>query len=207
HPSTPLAALRELMGTKSADVLVGLVENPAPPGDDFRALLPRLRSIRSVESRERLAASSRIPAPAAEILGDDRDIRVRTVLAKNPAVPVEVLARLAEDQESSVRTAVLVNPNTPADLAAAVAETLLLSSTDAELLGALQAVDRRDAVVVPQELLENALERLSKSRVRNPDMRRMAANDARTGTRTLARLAQSADEWIRCGVASNTRTP
>ncbi|HLS33048.1 MAG TPA: hypothetical protein VK039_05630, partial [Brevibacterium sp.] len=207
HPSTPLAALRELMGTKSADVLVGLVENPALPGDDFRALLPRLRSIRSVESRERLAASSRIPASATAILAEDRDVRVRAALASNRAVPVEVLAALAQDQELSVRTGVLVNPNTSAALAAATAEPLFRSSTDEQLLHVLQAVDRCDDVALPEELLEDALERLSKSRVRDPDMRQVAARDARTGTRTLERLAQSADERVRCQVASNTRTP
>lgn len=207
HPSTPLAVLRGLMGTKSADVLIGLVENPALPSQDLNALLPRLQSIRSVESRERLAASNRIPAPATAILADDPDVRVRAALASNRTVPVEALATLAQDQELSVLTDVLVNPNTPAALAAATAEPLLRSRTDEQLLHVLQAVGGRDDVVLPEELLEDAFERLSKSRVRDPDMRQMAARDPRTGTRTLERLAQSADENVRYEVASNTRTP
>lgn len=207
HPSTPLAALRELTGTKSADVLVSLIENPTLPAEDFATLLPRLRSTKSSEPRERLAASSRIPSAATRLLVDDRDARVRIALARNDAAPAEALISLAADHEPSIRLAVVVNPNSPADLAVALAEALLLSSTDEQLLEILSAVTRRDDVELPERLLEDALERLSRSRVRDPDMRRIAAADARTGARTLDRLARSADEFVRSAVAGNSCTP
>ncbi|TFD35949.1 hypothetical protein E3T40_07260 [Cryobacterium sp. TMT1-19] len=208
HPSTPLLALRELTGTKSVDVLVGLVENPSLTTEDLALLLPRLRSTRSFEPRERLAASSRIPSVAARLLVDDRDARVRIALAGNEAAPSEALVSLAEDQEPSVRLAVVTNPSAPAALAASIAVPLLKTSTDEQLLDVLDAVATRDDIVeLTEELLEDALDRLSRSRVRDPDMRRIAADDERAGARTLERLAKSADESVRSAVAGNSRTP
>ena len=50
---------------------------------------------------------------------------------------------------------------------------------------------------LPKLAVETALDRLSKSRVRCPDMRIEAAEDKRTGPLTLKRLAKSADEVVR----------
>lgn len=207
HPSTPLWALRELMGTKSPEVLVALMQNLALPAEDLDSHLPKLRAMRSFEPRERLADSSRIPARAAEVLVDDRDVRVRTTLAKNEAVPVEALAKLASDREPSVRLAVLANPRTPDELAASIAESLIASSADEALYNVLRTVGRRDDLELPIEMLEGALDRLSKSRVREPDMRLVAASDERTGAPTLARLALSTEGHVRRAVAENTRVP
>lgn len=207
HPSTPPTVLRELMTTKTTDVLVSLMGNPKLPADDLAELIPRLRRIRSHEHRERLAASGKIPAAVAEVLVDDRDLRVRTALAGNEAASAEALARLAEDPEPSVRLTMLVNPGTPAELAASIAEPLLASSTDEGLLDALRTVDLRDDLGLPSELIGDALERLSKSRVRDPDMRRIAAGDDRTGPKTLKRLARSADEEVRRSTGGNSGTP
>jgi hypothetical protein len=206
HPSTPESALRDLAGTKSTDILVRLIENPSLPVEDLAILLSRLSSIRFVEPRERLAASSSIPAAAARVLVHDRNIGVRIMLAGNEALPTDVLASLAEDQEPSVRLAVVLNPSLPADLVVAIAEPLLLSSVDELLLDSLRAVALRDNVELTETLVEDALERLSKSRVRDPDMRQIAANDQRTGDRTLDRLAGSADDSVRSAVAGNSRT-
>lgn len=207
HPWTPLDALQHLMTTKSAAVLTALVENPALPAEDLESLLHRLRSIRSVEHRERLAASARIPGAVADVLCGDRDVRVRTALARNVAVPTMVLTRLAEASEPCVRLALVRNSNTPAALATSTAGSLLLSSIDEELNDVLRAVDRRDDVMLSEEILEAALERLSTSRVRDPDMRCIVANDVRSGPRLLKRLAKSTDESVRSGVARNPRTP
>ncbi|MFE4079246.1 hypothetical protein [Paenarthrobacter sp. YIM B13468] len=207
HPSTPLWALRELMRAKTPEVLIALMENQALPGEELDCLLPKLRAIRSVEPRERLAASARIPAKAVKVLVDDRDIRVRTTLAENAAVSAEALTKLARDPEPSVRLAVVTNPHAAVELATSIAKPLLDSSVDEELLQVLKTVACRNDLVLPAELLEVALERLSKSRVREPDMRLAAASDERTGARTLRRLARSADEHVRRAVAENTRTP
>ena len=207
HPSTPPASLRNLADSRSPDILVALMGNPTLSADDLAALLPRLRTIRPFELRERLAASGRIRAAAAEALCDDHDVRVRTTLARNSAVPAEVLSRLAEDSEPSVRLAVLLNGRASAELATSLAEPLLTSSSDEVLLEALSSVGRRDDLDLPADLLEDALDRLSKSRLRDPDLRCIAAGDPRTGPPTLARLAQSADDGVRRAAAGNPRTP
>ncbi|MBB5642761.1 hypothetical protein [Cryobacterium roopkundense] len=207
HPSTPLAHLRDLAGTKSGDVLVGLIENSALPAEDLALLLPRMRSTKSFEPRERLAASSKVPSAAARLLARDRDARVRVAVAGNAATPFETLVGLAEDQDLSVRLAVVANPRAPVALAAPTAETLLKTITDEELLDVLRTVATRADLELTDELFEDSLERLSKSRVRDPDLRRIAAEHERTGTRTLVRLARSADEYVRSVVAGNSRTP
>jgi hypothetical protein len=207
HPSTPLGALRDLMRAKSPEVLVALMANPALPAEDLDTLLPKLRAIRSFEPRQRLAASAGIPAKAVEVLVEDRDIRVRRTLAENQAVPAEALTKLATDAESSVRLAVIANPGAPVELATSIAARLLASSADKDLHDVLRTIGRRDDLELPAELLESALDRLSKSRVREPDMRLVAGSDERTGARTLTRLARSADESIRRAVAENARTP
>jgi hypothetical protein len=206
HPSTPLSALQELTGTESADVLVRLVENPSLPAENLVALLPRIRAIRFSEPRERLAASKTIPSAAAMWLVQDRDARVRIALAQNEVAPAEALVSLAEDQDPSVRLAVIMNPNSPIRLAVAIAEPFLLSSAEEGLLEILRALTWRDDIELPEVLLEDALESLSKSRVRDPDMRQIVATDRRAGARTLERLAKSTDERVRSAVAGNPKT-
>ena len=207
HPSTPLANLRDLAGTKSVDVLVGLIENSALPAEDLALLLPRLRSTKSFEPRERLAASSKIPSAAARMLVVDRDARVRVALARNEAAPFETIVSLAEDRDPSVRLAVVANPRAPVARVESIAVTLLKTSADEGLLDVFNVVATLADIALTDELYEDALERLSKSRVRDPDMRRIAADHDRTGARTLVRLAKSANESVRSAVAGNSRTP
>lgn len=207
HPSTPLSMLRELMRADSSEILVPLICNPSLAAEDLASLLPRLRSMRSAEARQQLAASSRIPTTVAEMLTNDQDAWVRTALATNEAAPVEVLFLLAGDPEQSVRLAVLENAATPDDLAADIAESLLTSSTGEQLHVVVHAVERRHGIELPEGLLEHAIDELSKSRQRDPDMRLFAARSKHAGAKTLARLAKSADQVVRTAVANNARTP
>lgn len=207
HPSTPQAALTELMMTKSPDVLVALTDNPALPAEELAAVLPRVTAIRSHEIRARLAASPRIPALAALALADDRSLDVRLALARNDALSSEVVEKLVEDSELSVRLAAVVHPQATAELAHAIIEPLLSSAADEDLLSVLRAMDRRDDLQLPQALIGEALDRLSKSRVREPDMRQIAGADIRSQATTLSRLARSADESVRAAVAGNPSVP
>jgi hypothetical protein len=207
HPSTPATALRDLMASKSPDILVSLMGNPALPEEDLIVLLPRLRAVRSNEARERLAASRCIPPATADALVRDREARVRAALAANASAPTHVLSRLSEDPEPYVRLGLIRNPIASVDLAGPIAAALLTSSLDTVLLDVLRAVARRDDLQVPTAVLEAALDKLSKSRVRAPDLRRSAAEDLRTGSKTLTRLAKSADEEVRRTVAANPRVP
>ncbi|MFC9935452.1 hypothetical protein [Glutamicibacter sp. NPDC127525] len=203
HPSTPQAALVGLLASKLPDVLLALVENPALTTDCLTALIPRVKAIRSHESRERLATSTSLPPAVANVLLGDRDLGVRAALAGNAVVQREVLERLAKDPEPLVRLAVAVNPGASVDLASPIVRSLLVSAIDAELLRTLRAIEDRDDLELPAELIADALERLSKSRLRDPHMRCIVADDARTGPRTLNRLSRSADDLVRRAVAKN----
>lgn len=207
HPSTPHAALQDLVTSKSPEVLLSLMGNPALPEEDLTALLPRLRTIRSSESRERLAASPHIPAATAAALARDKDLRVRAAVARNECAPTDVLSQLSGDPEPYVRLGVIRNPQASVELAGALAAALLASSRDTALLDVLRAAAQRDDLELPTEVLEEALDKLSKSRLRDPDLRQTAAGDPRTGSKTFTRLAKSADEDVRRVVAANPRVP
>ena len=207
HPSTPRAALQDLMASNSPEVLLSLMGNPALPEEDLTVLLPRLRTIRSSESRERLAASRRIPAVTAEALARDKEPRVRAAVARNESAPPHVLPQLSEDPEPYVRLGVIRNPNASLKLAGELAAVLLVSSRDTLLLDVLRGVAQRDDLEIPAEMLEEALDKLSKSRLRDPDLRQTAAGDPRTSAKTFTRLAKSADEDVRRTVAANPRVP
>lgn len=207
HPSTPQAALSELLGSKTPDVLVALAENPALPADDLTALLPRVLAIRSQDIRARLAASLRVPAAAARVLARDREVGVRLAVARNTAAPLEALEKMAGDAEPSVRLAVAINPACPADAAAAIVKSLLVSAADIGLLETIRAADTRTDLDLTVDLLADALDRLSKSRVRDPDVRRIVAGDERAITATLLRLTRSSDNFVRAAVARNANTP
>lgn len=207
HPSTPPTALQGLVGSKSLDIFVSLVLNPSLPTEGLTSLLPRLRSMRSSGHRQRLAASGRIPAAAAEVLIEDRDPLVRTALARNTAVPIEALSLLADDPEPTVRLGVLENRSAPTEVTTTIAELLLAANADPSLLDVLRAVGRREDLQLPLTLVEDALERLSKSRSGQPDMRRIVAGDKRAAPRTLTRLSKIADEDVRIAAAGNPRTP
>lgn len=207
HPSTPLTVLRELTSAKSSDVIINLIENPALPTVDLERILPRLQSTRSAHLRERLAASSKMPDAAAQALAADRDVAVRGLVARNALTPIVTLSRLADDPDTFVRFNLLQNIALTGDLFAAVAVPLLAANADATLLEALNAVGERGAKHLNAEVLQGALDRLAKSRVRDPDMRLLVAGDDRAGARTLERLARSSDESVRRAVAGNIRTP
>lgn len=207
HPSTPHSSLLGHMSSKSPEVFIALLGSPVLSADDLTGLLPRLLRIRSFELRERLAASDRIVASVATALCEDRDVRVRASLAKNTSAPIQALSQLTDDPDPSVRSAVLRNTQASPELAASIAESFLSSSTDELLLETLSAIGQRDDLDLSAELIEDALERLSKSRLREPEMRCVAAKDRRTGPQTLSRLAQSSDVDVRRSVAGNPRTP
>lgn len=204
HPSTPQAALTRLLASKSPEIIAALVENPALSPENLAALLPRIKVIRSCEIRARLACSAQLPASAAVALQDDRSPEVRLALARNNVVPPEVLCRLATDPELSIRLAVAVHPLTDSNRARAIIEPLLRSVRDEELLDVLEKADERDDIDLPKSLVEEALERVSKSPVDEPEMCRVVGADTRARRSTLTRLALSTDALVRSEVAGNT---
>lgn len=101
----------------------------------------------------------------------------------------------------------LQNPNTPAEIASSIAEAMFLVDVDEDLQQVLNLTQERATLNLPPRVIETALDRLSKSRVRDPDMRVVAADDRRSSAKTLSRLAGSAANSVCEAVATNPRTP
>jgi hypothetical protein len=207
HPSTPYSTLLTLMANSSAEVLANLVENPSLRDDDRVLLVQSLQTSKSVATRELLASIESVPETVLIELATDRDVRVRAAVAKHHATPLTALSRLAADHKRAVQLSVLENLVTPADLARSTAEALLLVDVDEDLHQVLDLVERRADVDLPARVIEDALDRLSKSRVRDPDMRCVVASDRRSSVKTLSRLARSAENSVRQAIATNPHTP
>lgn len=207
HPSTPYGTLRRLMTSSSAEMLIRLIENPSLSTDDRLSIIRSLQTSKSVTSRELLASVPDLPEEVLINLASDRNVRVRTAVAKHPAAPLAALCRLAADSQHMVRLSVLKNRATSGEIAGSVAEELLGNDVDEDLHAVLKLIKERSDVDLPPLVIEDALDRLSKSRVRFPDMRIVVAGDERSGERTLSRLARSTEECVRQEVAINPRTP
>jgi hypothetical protein len=207
HPSTPQATLLTLMSNSSAEVLANLIENSSLGAEDRDSIVQPLLTSKSVTARELLASLASVPEAILIKLASDRDVRVRTAVAENHAAPPTALSRLATDRKRTVRLSALENPATPGDVACSIAEAMLLTDDDEELHEVLDLLGKLTDVGLPSEVIEDALDRLSKSRVRDPDMRVVAARDKRCGEKTLSRLARSAEGEVRLEVAGNPNTP
>lgn len=207
HPSTPYGTLRRLMQSSSAEMLIRLIENPSLSTDDRLSLIRSLQTSKSATSRELLASVRDLPEEVLIHLASDRNVRLRTAVAKHLAAPLAALCRLAADPQHMVRLSVLKNPATSGEIASSIAEALLRNDVDEDLHAVLKLIEERSDVDLPPLVIEDALDRLSKSRVRFPDMRIVVAGDERSGERTLSRLARSAEDCVRYEVAINPRTP
>lgn len=207
HPSTPPETLRTLIETKAPDVLTSLAQNPSLRRDDRDALVAKMKLMRSPESRCRFVESSSTPPEVLKQLAGSRLVDMRFAVATNRSTSVDTLIKLSADPDSAVRGGILRNPKTPMEVATATAESLLVSSADRVLEDVLGSLGQRKNIVLPAETIEEALDRLSKSRLRDPDIRRTVTRDERTSGKTLKRLANSTDDGIREDVARHERTP
>jgi hypothetical protein len=106
-----------------------------------------------------------------------------------------------------VRLEILGNASTPAELVLDAVASVLRDAPDRDLPDVLAVAGGVPDVEIPEGAIEEALVRLSKSRVRDPDVRRVAACHERTPPGALTRLARAADSDIRAVVAGNARTP
>lgn len=207
HPATPPASLRVLIETKAPEVLTALAQNPSLLTADRDALIARMKFTRSSQSRSWFARSSDTPPKVLKQLSGSQLVDIRMDVAMNSSTPVDTLTKLSVDPDSSVRTGVLRNPKTPKEVAINIVQSLLTGSVDRELEDLLVSLRERTDLDVPTEKIEQALDRLSKSRLRNPDIRRTVTNDVRTAGNTLSRLANSTDNEIRQEIAHHKRTP
>lgn len=207
HPATPSEALAGLVAEKSPEVLIALAGNPSLREGSLKSLTKKMASMRTEAARELFAESDRTPVVVLEGLSTDRRSYLRAAVAANRSAPLHVLSRLAQDSSADVRLAVMANPLVPSGLAASIAEELLASSENLDLHSVVVEAEQRPDLAVPDGVMEDALDRLSKSRVRDPDLRHYAAMHHRTGISTLERLAKSKDSDVRMAVSENPRTP
>jgi hypothetical protein len=210
HPATPPEALAVLAAPQSLDsieVLAHLVGNPSTRESDREAVTELMQTSRSADVRERLASIRDAPPAVLLSLASDRSPKVRLAVARNPDAPAEALSRLANSRDDEVRWSVLENSGTPDETVGLIADAMLRSEQDSNLLDVLKVLRERTGVHLPAKLIEAALDRLSKSRVRDPDIRVAAAKDDRCGARTLSRLARSANDDVRAAVAANRSAP
>ena len=207
HEATPQDVLHSLTGQKLPAVLLALAGNPAIDDEGLKLVADRMLLVRSTEARLMLAASQLSPGVVLDALAANRSVEIRVAVAGNPGTPDATLALLAQDREEGVRIAVLRNRSSSAVLVAGMAEQLLTTLEDDLLLDALRGYSWRDDVELPDQLIEDALDRLSKSRVQDPELRSYVASNGRTSPTTLVRLANSSVENLRLSVAGNARTP
>lgn len=207
HPATPQQVLQELIENKRPDVLLALAHNSALGAENLRELCSKMVADRSLASRKLFASSLLTPFEVLKNLESDKSPIVRELLAENEQIPADLLTSLASDHDRSVRLAVLRNQKTPGDTATTIAQDLLESSSNRALLDVLNALDSRADVHLSMNLVETALDELSKSRVRDPDMRCIVGSDPRAGANTLKRLSQSMINEVRIAVAGNVSSP
>ncbi|WP_066215663.1 hypothetical protein [Arthrobacter woluwensis] len=207
HPATPSEALAGLVAEKSPEVLLALAGNPALGPEPLESLTNKMASTRAEAARVLFAESARTPAAVLEALSTDKRTHLRAAVAGNPSTPQHVLSRLAQDSSTDVRLGVMTNPQSPTELAAPIAEALLATSEDHDLHAVLVDLSGRPELAVPDGLVEDALDRLSKSRVRDPDLRHYVAGHPRTGIGTMERLGKSRDAEVRIAVSENPHIP
>ncbi|MFF1830735.1 hypothetical protein [Paenarthrobacter sp. NPDC058040] len=203
HPATPYSTLLPLMDDSRPEVIASLIENPTLKTEDRDRLVGSLQARRSASVRAMLASLNSAPATALNDLASDRDPEVRVAVAQHHATPTSALVRLAGDPQRAVQLAVLKNPASTQELARSVSESLLQADLDEDLHEVLEVIRERVDIGVPHSVVEGALDRLSKSRRRDPDMRLVVAGDERAGEKTLTRLCRSTDDSVRREVASN----
>jgi hypothetical protein len=206
HPSTPYPALLTLMESNSASALLGLAENPALPAVDRASIIESMRTSKSANAREMLATLETLPEAVLLDLASDKNAQVREAVAENCSAPPAVFNVLAADPVRSVRFSVLGNYGAPPAAASTAAESLLQQDADENLYEVLEVIDERADLDLPARTVAAALDRLSKSRVRDPDLRLVVARNEQAGETTLSRLSRSAVNGIREAVAGNSTT-
>lgn len=207
HRSTPPDVLAQLLASPSPAIRTHLLANPTLSTEDRSLLIEKMLKSRDAGSRVFLTELDDLPLDVLVRLAADNDFDVRRAVARHERLPQSTMVALAADPGWEVRLEVLQNPSRPTELIADTAASVLRDAPDWRLPGVLAAVIDLASSEVPKGTIEEALVRLSKSRLRDPDVRQAAASHERTPPAVLARLARVADSGIRAAVAANPRTP
>lgn len=207
HCSSPPRVLTELSAATNDSIRLRLIANPALPNADRVAIIETLLTARRSETREALARMGALSSEIIKRLAADRDSFVREAVAHRADLTDEMITALAVDREWMVRLALLENAGaverSPVNFVVEVSR----NAPEALLPDVLQFIEKLPESREVDTALVLALERLSRSRLRDPDLRRTAAQHAHTPPRTLGRLARSTDARLRWDVAGNANTP
>jgi len=207
HASTPVSVLSGLARNAPVDLRLALLRNPAFPAQGREALIEGILRIVSAAPRAALATIRSLETRYVERLARDRSADVRCAVAARADLSSEVVTELAGDSDWGVRLTLLENDATVVHLQAELALGVLRDSPEVELAEVIDLVetcprdDSLDTAIVA------TLERMSKSRLRAPDLRWNAARHPRTPVGALRNLASSSDQSIRGAVAANSGTP
>lgn len=207
HASSSASVLSGLVGTASLNLRLILLQNEALPLADREMIIEGiLRTVR-VEPRAVLAGIPNLVESVVERMAHDRSPGVRSVVAARRDLSASVQAELASDSNTTVRLALVQNESIPRGLQVKIAADLLRDCLESELFEVLDVVEsglRNDDL---HSAIAESLERMSKSKARDPGLRVQAAQHQLTPESVLRDLSSSADRDVREAVAGNSRTP
>lgn len=207
HHSSPPQLLTELSAKTSASIRLRLVANPALPNADRVVLIETLLKARSAGHWEALALMDALDSDTIQRLAADRDSYVREAVARRADLTEEVIAALAVDRAWTVRFALLQNATTHEYAPFNFVGQVLGDAPEASVPDVLRVIEELPDTEELDTAIIAALERLSKSRLRDPDPRRTVARHAQSQPQILEHLARSTDAHLREDVARNSNTP
>lgn len=206
HRSTPPSVLTELAASAPPSIRLAVIANPALPEVDRALVVEAIMASRAVE-REGLARIENQPLDVVERLVADQHSDVRIAVANRGDLSDEMVAVLASDREWEVRFALLQNPAASERAPSSLAIDVLREAPEISVPDVLRVVEELPESGEVDDAISASLVRLSKSRVRSPDLRSEAARHARTPADALERLAGSTDADLREDVAGNPSSP
>jgi hypothetical protein len=140
-------------------------------------------------------------------LAVDKADDVRRAVVARTDLSAEVIEILARDPDWDVRLKLITHPSTAESLATDTAVTVLRDAPEFALPVVFQTIRGLPKSEELYNAVARTLDLLSKSRTRDPDLRRIAASHPLTPPAALQRLSTSVDERIREDIAGNINAP
>ena len=177
-----------------------MAQQPAP--ETITDALMMLAKDKDSSVRECLAKNDKTPAGVLKFLSGDKDVSIRSAVAQNPNTSPEVLAEMSADKDDEVIINVAGNPHTPADTLVKLFKSPMLSRN---LVFVLTLTKNPNLPIDACHALLNWLFR--RYDCWDYDLKKSVAENPRTPTEILAKLAESKDYFVQLLVAENPSTP
>jgi hypothetical protein len=207
HRSTPGSVLADLSNSTAHGIRLSLLANSAVTSRDRPRIMHAIMSSKSAEHRADLARVWELPGDVLALLAKDTAAIVRRTVAERSDLTADLVDILTADKDWDVRLALIENPDITMPISPQSVDAIIRDASDAELTAAIDAVEQLPQCDEFDEAISVALDRLAKSRARNPDLRQISARHPLTRPGTLRRLATSVDDELRRAVADNSNTP